>query len=103
MGKSDNGPDMQDCAQYLSLIEKQNGVITTVILTSDGSRYGQGWLLHVLSVVEGDLTGQSGRGVGTTGRWPHREHRTFEGALYGLLAAHDAALSRQDFLDTLEL
>ena len=37
MGKSESGPDMQDCATYLSEIQKQTGYSLTLLVELDGS------------------------------------------------------------------
>ena len=97
MGKSESGPDMQDCSTYLREVEKAHKSRITIMLESDGSEGGYGWSMHALMLPAKVSDPWETPGCGAGGAWPHRDHKTFEGALFALVARLDALAARQDF------
>lgn len=103
MGKSEHGPDMLDCCQYARMIEESLGLSVTVLLEPVGLHAGQCWRLHALAVKVGHPEAENNRSAAAQVVWPHREHKTFEGALFALLALLDASLSQQSFLEAVNI
>lgn len=103
MGKSESGPDMRSCATYLTEMERSQNCSTTILLDVAGFSVGAHWLLHILSVKVGSVESPDQWSVATAMRWPNRENKTFEGALFRALAEHDAAISQAAFQELLGL
>ena len=103
MGKSESGPDMRDCATYLDEMQMQQDCNTTLLITLDGSGVGVFWRVHVLSNSD-ELDGlEPVWSVATQLRWPNRENKTFEGALFRALAEHDGQIALRQFQRALGL
>lgn len=103
MGKSENGPDMLDCAQYLIEIEKQHQCTTILLLDVVGSTAGCHWRVDVLSNQKGMVDPTMGWSVATNATYPHREFKTFEACVFRTLASHDAELARRHFQAMLDI
>lgn len=103
MGKSSNGPDMLDCLAYLREIETQTGKRVTVLLEPDGYGPGPRWSVTLLAVPHDHVKIAEGWGVAVAGRWPHRAHKTFEGALFVLLAHLDGEIGKAAFQELLDI
>lgn len=103
MGKSESGPDMQDCSLYLAEMEQEQDCSCTVLLEVVGFAVGYGWRIHVLSVEKGMIQSDAGWSVATSVTWPNRANKTFEGALFRALAENDAQISRAHFQRTLDV
>jgi hypothetical protein len=103
MGKSENGPDMQDCCLYLADIEQQTGWRVTALLERAGYGAGSFWLIHVLAIRGRPGEVEESAGVSVAMRWPHREHATFSGAMYAAIAALDGEIGRKVFQEVLNI
>lgn len=103
MGKSTNGPDMQDCLLYLREIEESQQCSVTVMMEPDGFGSAPRWRIHVLGVAKMPTVTGHEAGVAAYAHWPHRESATFEGALFKCLALLDAEFGRREFQQVLGL
>lgn len=103
MGKSEAGPDMLDCMAYLREIERQTGKRITVLLEPDGFGPGPRWSITLLATSAVQVEIAEGRGLAVAGRWPHRQHRTFAGALLALLALLDGEIGKAMFQEVLDI
>ncbi len=103
MGKSENGPDMLDCALYAREIEKQTGKRVSILLELEGTDHSARWSLALLALPGSVVAIAEGQGIAVAGRWPSKKHRTFEAALFGCLALLDAEIGKAAFQEVLEL
>jgi len=90
---------MQDCAIYAIEIQKQTGYSLTLLVETDGSSASPRWRMHALAVRGGSVEPVAARSVSSTVLWPHRDHKTFEGALFSLLAWTDSLIAQDTFQD----
>jgi hypothetical protein len=97
MGKSEHGPDMQDCCTYLSEIQSQTGYSLTLLMEPDGSSVSARWRVCALAVKGGSVEPTAARSVSASVLWPHRDYKTFEGALFSLLAWTDSLIAQDTF------
>lgn len=97
MGKSANGPDALDCAAYVQTMDRTSRTITTVLVTFDGSGCAPAVTLHLLSVAGDQLPGLKSMAVSSSFRYPCRESKTFEGALFRAIVEHEKVLSEAQF------
>jgi hypothetical protein len=97
MGKLESGPDMLDCATYLSEIQKQTGYSLTLLVELDGSSVSARWRIHALAVKGGSVEATAARTVAASALWPHRDFKTFEAALFSLLAWTDSLIAQDTF------
>ena len=92
-----SGPDWTDVMTYLKEIEKTHFATCFVALQPAGGLASDGWLINVLC----ELPVLTARGdaviAGCTGRFPHRDHTTLEGAVYALLARVDWELAQNHY------
>lgn len=95
MGKSELGPGMQDCSSVVWEIEQDQNVTLSVLLELDGSVGGYGWYVHVVAVPKTPRALGAEPGCSASLRWPHREHRTFEGCLLQLVNTVDYLLTME--------
>jgi len=93
MGKSTNGPEMQDILTYLHQMDKQNNTTTTILVIPDGTVIAPSCTISLLSVLNGELPTVSVEVRTTVVRYPHRDSKTFEGALYRAVIEHDKHVS----------
>lgn len=103
MGKSESGPDMQDCAMYAHQVRENYGCDTVVMLELAGSDIAPRWQISVVSVFPVTEPGKAGAGSTTRLMWPSNRHRTFGAALFCALAEHDGELTRRHFQEILEI
>jgi hypothetical protein len=103
MGKSENGPGMQDCAMYLNQI--QTGTNSQVsILIEVAEKDGGGTLSYALVACSRDLTVDGPAwSCSVTGKWPCKKHKTFESCLFWALGSVDAEIGRMTFQEVLGL
>lgn len=92
MGKSEVGPDMQDCSVMWSEIQKAQECSTTILMELAGCLGGSHLRVHVLSVSRTCMPWEAEWCVASTLIWPNRENKTFEGALFRALIEHDAVI-----------
>jgi hypothetical protein len=97
MGKLGNGPDMQDCSLWAKELEENHNCTITVLLELGGSIVGSHWLVHALAVPRGALNAREEAMPAVYVRFPHRDHKTFEGALFQLLVLLDAEFAKAEF------
>ena len=97
MGKSESGPDMQDCSTLAHHLEQDWALSVTILLELDGSSGGYGWRIHGLGVPRQPRLLRDEPGVAATVTWPHRDHKTFEGAVFALLHRMDKLLADADW------
>ena len=101
MGKSEHGPDMQDCLSYLYQMDHQGGYYTSVLLMPNGSLTAPSIVFNVLSSkIKHPTLGAPGILTVYDG-YPSRAHTTFNGAFYRALVEHDKQLSQAYFLNGL--
>lgn len=98
MGKSGNGPDMQDCSAYIAEMSRARPCSISVLLEPDGSVGGCGWRGFVLAAVGASVVAKDAPCVSVSFRFPHRSAKTFEGALFNALVQADALLAREEFI-----
>jgi hypothetical protein len=103
MGKPTSGPDMQDCCLYMREIERQTGYSLFILLELDGSGDGPRWRVFVSATPPGGLKEGWSEGLGAGFLWPHRDHKTFEGALFSGLAWTDSLIAQARFQKVLDL
>lgn len=93
MGKSGNGPGIQDCLSYLAQMDEQAGCYTTILLLPGGSALAPTVTINLLSVGN-EAGGWDDTMVSTTyDGFPSREHASFGGAFYRAIVEHDKVLS----------
>lgn len=92
---------MRDCATYLDEISTAHDCNSTLLLVLGGSVGSSHWILHVLSNSD-ELVGFEPKwSVASMLRWPNRENKTFESALFRALAEHDALIEKRSFTEAL--
>lgn len=85
MGKSTNGPEMTDVSATWWQFEQLHQCSITMLVELDGSTGGCGLYVSAVAVQKRPVRLEEA-GIGSaTIRFPHRDHRTFEGALLKLL------------------
>ena len=97
MGKSTNGPGMEDCAVFAQEIERLTQYSVTLLVELDGSPDAAGWRVHALETRGGSVNPSEARSVSATVRWPHREYATFAGAVFSVLAWLDSLIAQDRF------
>ncbi len=103
MGKSVVGPEMLDCSQLMSSLESSLACSISVLLEPGGYAGGSTLYINCLAASK-ELTPEGPLwSVATRHVWPHRDHKTFEGALYCALTALDSELAQQSFFKALNL
>ena len=94
MGKSSNGPELTDCALYMRQIEEHHQVSVTILVTAGGSHGGLPVCLLAIALPS-KLDDPWEKPAWTSERrWPCLNHRTYEGAVYGLLMDLDEVLTK---------
>lgn len=103
MGKSGNGPDMQDCSDYARLIGENVSCTVSILLEPVTRLDTSSWHVSVLAVSR-ELTPLGPVwSVCVTAHWPSRAYREFPAALYGALAQADAEIGKRAFTSELGL
>ena len=103
MGKSDVGPDMRDCFAYLKEIEKGTGSAISILVDVVGSSVGWTGHIHALALSR-ELTPEGPLwSCGASVYWPHRNYKTFEGAVFDLLLLLDVSVEQKSFLRALDI
>lgn len=95
MGKSESGPDGQDCLMFLRQLETTHECSTSVLITVGGSSIAPVGFLSVLSVPMSRPPWHATAGLTSSLRWPSATHKSLEAALYALLCQHDHHLTTQ--------
>jgi len=103
VGKSVNGPDMQDCLLQLTAMQESARCTITLLLEPDGCGAGPRWQLHALAVGEPAPNPEQVWTSAARCYWPSRYHKTFEGALFKLLCDLDVVLTQSTMFRVLEL
>jgi hypothetical protein len=101
MGKSSTGPDMLDVLQYCLEIQKAQDAGITLLVEPAGSELAPTWFVHALAVPRWTLLSNTQPAVSAFIRWPHRDHKTFDGALFSLMALIDAEFGKRTFQEIL--
>lgn len=97
MGKSANGPDMQDCLMYLHSMDEQAKLDTTILITPQCTATAWSCTISLLSCQRGVVPGEEMTVLHTQVQYPDRNSATFGGALYRAIVEHDKQLSAADF------
>jgi hypothetical protein len=99
MGKSMNGPDWDDIGTYASAIGATSESFVCLLLDFDGSNVVPRWRVTAFTTPKSPYAMATHSGIGASALWPHRDHKTMEGAVFNLLATLDGLLAREEFLD----
>lgn len=97
MGKSANGPDMQDCLSYLLQMDAQNNLETTILLIPLGSAIEQSCTICLLSAPVKASLEEDLEVYRTAYEYPSRDTRTFGAAVYRAIVEHDKFISKECF------
>jgi len=85
MGKSEPGPDMQDCCVMMVAMGELHGVgVSLTVRPAGGSDMAAVEIVAVAAQRVAPRAAQQ-RSVSRKHVWPNRDSRTFEGAVYRLL------------------
>lgn len=97
MGKSGNGPDMQDCLTYLLQMDAQSKLETTILLIPGGSAISASCTISVMSAPVQASLEEDLEVYRSTYTYPNRDTRTFEAAVYRAIVEHDKFISKETF------
>lgn len=103
MGKSSNGPEPMDSFIYLKTVDREAKCTSTILLIPDGSVGSSTVTINILSISDEATPDGPSWAVSTSVRWPNRESRTFEGALFRAVVDHDKHLSQRHWNKLLDL
>jgi hypothetical protein len=84
-------------------IEEATGYSLFILLELDGSGAGPRWRVFVSAAPPGSLKEGWSEGIGAGIHWPHRDHLTFEGALFAALAWTDSLIAQAKYQKVLDL
>lgn len=82
---SSSGPDATDIAVMLLALQELHSVDVTLTMCVDGAFASGGLLLIAAAVLKNPLSGGHLPSVSRSHRFPNRDSKTLEGALYKLL------------------
>ena len=85
MGKSDNGPDMQDCNLMMVALGELHGVNVSLVVQPDGGSGTASLELVAIATQRDGTKAAPLRSVSRKHHWPNVDSKTFEGAVYKLL------------------
>lgn len=85
MGKSDNGPDMQDCNLMMVAIGELHGVNVSLTVRPAGGSDMAAVEIVAVAVQRNAREAVRLNSVSRKHHWPNVDSKTFEGAVYKLL------------------
>jgi len=97
LGKSVNGPDMQDCLTYLLQMDAQNHLETTILLIPLGTATAPSCTISLLSAPVKATLDQDLEVYRSSYEYPNRDTRTFGAAVYRAIVEHDKFISKECF------
>lgn len=97
MGKFTNGPDWYDIGVYANAISDTSESFICLLLDFDGSNVVPRWRITAFTQPKSPYVLMEHNGFGVSALWPHREHRTMEGAVFNLLATLDGFIAQEKF------